>query len=229
MGVEKITIGEKIQLLADYVVSDDYNMKSTEFNTLVSLVLPNIKGYIQSISNNYDIVDDLTSETVEAMCKYIKSYKNDHKFITWSYGIARNKLRNHIKIEKKSTFIPIDNMLFDVDDNNDSEKTKIDESLFYTNNKIYLDKYVHDDYKSDDVKSKLIGNLYSTLMNIEESDDKDIFIHKEINNILVTDIAEFYNISPNTVKTKLYNFKGKLKKILKSDFKKNNYVLSDVI
>lgn len=213
----------KIQTLANFVVSDDYKIDSKEFNTLISILFPKIKSYIESISidRNPYVIDELTSITFENVCKYITTYSTDYKFITWTHNIAKNVVFGSSKNEAKKQLQTVDlnisyiegDYQYDNDDISLNEPTSIVDSLFT----------VDEHYESD--RKKVLGELYSILIGFEDSIDKDIFIHKEINKIIEKDIAEHYNLNINTVKSKSLYFKKKLESEIKS---KHNHIL-DVI
>lgn len=206
---KKETDTSKIQRLADYVVSDGYNIKSREFNTLLSILLPKIKGYLHSVSFDHDslVIEDLTSDTFESICKYINTYKADHKFITWSYSIAMHTLIKSVKGKSNIDYERINDDDDQTSDYNADINFDFDTDAF---SKLSLSEYIIKENDNIQEKNEAIGELYSILMNFDDSIDKDIFIHKEINKILEKDLAKHYNMNINTVKSKALYFKKKL-------------------
>lgn len=226
MGNSSKEINQNIQVLAESVINNGYNTQSREFNTLVTILLPRIKGYMGSLVYDMEEVDDLTSITFLSICKHLKTYKPDYMFVTWSYSIARNVARDFKKTKAKGVeMISTDSS----DDEPSSEFRTSGTSWNSVFGSCVGTTFDLSDAEMRDItdKEKIdnIGELYSVLMNFEESIDKDIFIHKEINRILIKDISEYYGISENTVKTKNYNFRRKLKNAIYSNHKS----LSDVL
>ena len=200
---------QKIQVLVNEYINSDYKNEN-KINSAISLIYPNIKSHIYNIlskSSHYDecAVDDITSDVFIKIHECINQYDTKFMFVTWAYSIARYTTYNYIKIRNKSGVK--DNIIIDdiIDDGD------LPTDLIY---------YGHD----EDSKIKNFGEIYSVILNLEDSIEKSIFIHKVINGLLVKDISEMYNISQNTVKTKLFNYR----KVLSNNIKNNHTSLLNV-
>ncbi len=78
-------------------------------------------NFFLKLTRNKEISQDLTQNLFYRMIKYKNTYKNDLKFTSWMYQIARNLHLDHIKDESRSEelFLKTDSYPADtVDDNN---------------------------------------------------------------------------------------------------------------
>jgi len=215
-SIKKTEVNKKIQSLVEKVIEKDYDTRSRDFNKIISMMYPKIKGYINSKIYDKDEVDDLTSLAFEKICSSIRTYRTEYMFVTWVYSIAKNVVSEYKRniITSKISIVSMDHIYTHSDDES-TYSNRIENSTICLINDDH-------DIKVDNYK---LGEIYDILWNIEDSLEKNVFIHHYINGIMIKSIAQFYNLSENTVKTKLRNYRLMLNKKIKC----NHIELSNVL
>ena len=83
-------------------------------------------------ANNNEEQKDLYQEIVYQLWKSYKSFRNESKISTWLYRIALNTSITHLKKEKrKGNHIPIDRVLLDRMDTEDTVKEERVQTLYH--------------------------------------------------------------------------------------------------
>ncbi|MFC5050431.1 sigma-70 family RNA polymerase sigma factor [Rubritalea spongiae] len=67
------------------------------FREVVKRYGPEVRAYLASNLSDYQTVDDLVQETFIGAYNSLERYEVDSNFRAWIYGIARNKLRMHLR------------------------------------------------------------------------------------------------------------------------------------
>jgi RNA polymerase sigma factor (sigma-70 family) len=223
-SVKKTETNKKIQSLVEIVIENDYNTKSREFNKIISLLYPKIKGYINSKIYDIDEVDDLTSLTFEKICSSIRTYRTEFMFVTWVYSIAKYTISEYKRniATSKISIVSLDSIDGEATYDQDNTPFKSYGDNRYSNILVNSIKSFDCDFNID---RNNLGEIYQVLLTIEDSLEKSVFIHHYINGIMIKPIAEFYNLSENTIKTKLRNYRLMLNKKIKC----NHICLSNVL
>ncbi len=131
---------------------------------------------------NKDDALEIVQETFLAAFKSLKKLKDDSRFESWLYMIARNKCHSHFR--KKKRIVQLDEM-------HENSREHASDNDFFTTNK-----------RGDDVK-KAINEL--------PQQQKTIVIMKYVQNMKLREIAEKLDISLGTVKKHHFRAINKLK------------------
>ena len=177
----------KIQDLAISVIDPMNLNKDENFNELVVLIMPKLKFFIWKFFNNNEDTEDVLHNALEKICKKIDTFNPMWRFTTWAFRISRNEalLYRHIK---RSNDVDIDSVFFQVENTivDGSKETGTKETEFEN---LFIAMW----YEIHDLKNDTTINQQNV----------NIFYQKEINNVKIKDIAKRYDLSENTVKTKL--------------------------
>jgi RNA polymerase sigma factor (sigma-70 family) len=184
----------EVQDIVKLFIQNGRDVQSKDFNKLMDIMYPKIKRHVNTYIYNTSKLDDFTSDIIELIINNIHTYNESYFFVTWCFSIARHHIFRMYKkyeiINETIGHIHYKNEYYSYSDS-------YSECLNVNNNKFNL--------------------VYNTIM--ESSGDKIdsfMYIHKELNDIPLKDIAECYNVSINTVKTKVYKVRdlvnNKLKK-----------------
>ncbi|MGI8966575.1 MAG: sigma-70 family RNA polymerase sigma factor [Limisphaerales bacterium] len=87
-----------------------------------------IYATLYNMTSNHEDANDLTQETFIKAYRALKSFKGDSSFYTWIYRIAVNKTINFLKQRKNRSFLSLNDLDFNTENNPDlvaliSEKT----------------------------------------------------------------------------------------------------------
>jgi len=78
-------------------VEDVINGNDDAFRDLIKGVGPHIRNYLASNIFDHQYVDDVLQQTFISAYHNLETFDPSYSFKGWVYGIARNKLRQHLK------------------------------------------------------------------------------------------------------------------------------------
>lgn len=160
------------------------NLKA--FEEFYNLTKDRIFSYLYRLCKNKQLAEDVLIEVYITVWENIESFEERSQPLTWVYGIARNIMLNTLRDYSKERRENIEDISFFISDH-DSE------NLYFKKEQI--------DILSKALKT--LPNKYKEVLNLAFFDD---LTYEEISKIL--------NIPINTVKTRIFYAKKKLKDIL---------------
>ena len=172
-------LNDEMQELALKINSNDYTEKDR--NRLAAIMYPKLKFYINKFFNDPDETDEVLHNTLLKIFKGLGSYRDQFRFTTWIYTIAKNEALLHKHKITTQITVRLDNLV--------KQPNIEDTSSDTMEREVYLE------------------NLYTAttqaMQNLPDCIEKSILIDKEVNQMKGNDIAEKYDMNLNTVKTKL--------------------------
>ena len=184
-------INDRIQVLAEKSQLMDGSGRNEYMNELFTLVMPKLRFQIWKFFHNDVDTDDVLHNTLQKICENIMKYNSMYRFTTWSFSIAKNEALLYIQERKKfSNTVEFDTVLYKID--------RIDVSK--------------ESAECDTDMYKMYEKLYAEIMLLDiDVVDNRIFVQKEINGMKVKDLASYYSINEDTIKTKLRSVRLKLR------------------
>ena len=150
----------------------------------------NVFNYLLSLTNNAEIAEELMQETFYSAIKNIHKFQNNSSLKTWLYKIAKNKLIDYCKKNKKIKEIDID---------------KVDVKFLITNS---LDESYED-------RDELI-NLYKKIHRLDEKSNEVIYLRVKCE-FNFREIGNIMGKSEEWTRITFYRAKIKLKEELKNE------------
>ncbi len=147
-------------------------------------------NYLLSLTNNAEIAEELMQETFYSAIKNIHKFQNNSSLKTWLYKIAKNKLIDYCKKNKKIKEIDID---------------KVDVKFLITNP---LDESYED-------RDELI-NLYKKIHRLDEKSKEVIYLRVKCE-FNFREIGNIMGKSEEWTRITFYRAKIKLKEELKNE------------
>lgn len=147
-------------------------------------------NYLLSLTNNAEIAEELMQETFYSAIKNIHKFQNNSSLKTWLYKIAKNKLIDYCKKNKKIKEIDID---------------KVDAKFLITNS---LDESYED-------RDELI-NLYKKIHRLDEKSKEVIYLRVKCE-FNFREIGNIMGKSEEWTRITFYRAKIKLKEELKNE------------
>lgn len=147
-------------------------------------------NYLLSLTNNAEIAEELMQETFYSAIKNIHKFQNNSSLKTWLYKIAKNKLIDYCKKNKKIKEIDID---------------KVDVKFLITNS---LDESYED-------RDELI-NLYKKIHRLDEKSKEVIYLRVKCE-FNFREIGTIMGKSEEWTRITFYRAKIKLKEELKNE------------
>lgn len=148
--------------------------------------------YLNSLSGNSDIAEELTQETFYKAIKGINKFNNECKISTWLCRIAKNTWNDYLRKEKSQINLSID-----------------DENFI---DKIIFEKSFEDNI---DDKSEII-NLYKYIHDLDEG-TREVFYLRLKGELSFKDIGEILNKSEDWARLTFYRGKIKLKEAMNNE------------
>ena len=181
----------RIQAIAVKLVGGDCS--DSEINALMSLVMPKLRFYIWSYIRNDDDTNDVLLNTMEKIWGRRSLYKPEFKFTTWAFHIARNESLEWINKRRFG--------VCDIDDN-------------YENiSNIMVDDFA-DVMMRESAREDAISDVYEEIQRIAIDEGNLPLLEKDINKRKFTEIADTYNMSENTAKTRVFSGRREICKAL---------------
>lgn len=148
--------------------------------------------YLNSLSGNSDIAEELTQETFYKAIKGINKFNNECKISTWLCRIAKNTWNDYLRKEKSQK-------TFSIDDEN------------------FIDKIIFEKSFEDNIddKSEII-NLYKYIHDLDE-DTREVFYLRLKGELSFKDIGEILNKSEDWARLTFYRGKIKLKEAMNNE------------
>lgn len=160
---------------------------------------PVVMGYlIKKLQNNYDLVEELTSEVLIKVFTKLDKYNNNLPFNCWVHSITRNHLIDFYK-KNSSKKAKIEREFFSIDGTNQM----FDDFNFEIEDKTSLKKIENYDF---------YDNIDKYLETIEDKSSVDIFKLKAIEGNNFEQVSVKLNINKNEVIGKYNKIRIKLKK-----------------
>lgn len=187
-------LNDEMQVLAEKINSGDYT--EPDRNRLASIMYPKLKFFIWKFFNDDIETEEVLHNTLFKIFKGLESYREDFRFTTWIYTIAKNEALLH--------------------------KHKITNQITVRLDNLTKQPIIEDTSSSTLEREEYLNSLFSMtkteMMALPECIEKSILIDKEVNQMKGNDIAEKYQMNLNTVKTKI----RKAKKMLRDRVLENN-------
>ncbi|HOO73972.1 MAG: RNA polymerase sigma factor [Thermotogae bacterium] len=152
------------------------------------LVYGILKNYIHTPE-----IEDAMQEVYVRVFKYIDTFKNESKLMTWMYRIAVNVGKDFIK-KNKNNFINFD----------DAEKK-------------YFNFIQSDENVSENAINQITNEKIDQIMKSMEDDERLIIKLRDIEGMSYSDIASVMDIPEGTVKSKLHYSRKKLQKLIENE------------
>ena len=191
-------LNDEMQALAEKINTKNYTEKDR--NRLASIMYPKLKFFICKFFKDQPEANTETEEvlhnTLFKIFKGLGSYREQYRFTTWIYTIARNEALLHKHKITSQVTVKLDSL---------------------THPPIIEDTSSLDLQKEEYLNS-LFSLTHSEMFAMPDCIEKDILIDKEINQMRGNDIAEKYDMNLNTVKTKI----RKARKMLRDRVLENN-------
>lgn len=143
--------------------------------------------YIYRLVNNKEMAEDIMVETYLHVWKSAKNFKGNSKVMTWIFGIARNIALSELRKHDYYTFDENENF---------NKRLTITPQQFNSTAQLEIDEIIYIALSKLSIKHREILDL--------------IFIQE----MSYEDIAEILCIPINTVKTRIFYAKEKLREIL---------------
>lgn len=187
-------LNNEMQELAVKINSGEFTERDR--NRLAAIMYPKLKFFIWKFFNDQLETEEVLHNSLFKIFKGLESYKEDFRFTTWIYTIAKNEALLH--------------------------RHKITNQIVVRLESLSTPPIVEDSSDSSIEKEEYLNNLFSMtsleMFSLPESIEKDILIDKEINQMKGNDIADKYQMNLNTVKTKI----RKARKMLRDRVLENN-------
>ncbi|MCF6240340.1 MAG: sigma-70 family RNA polymerase sigma factor [Bacteroidales bacterium] len=177
--------------------------KSSGFKFLVNkyqrLVVNTCYGFVHNQADAEDIAQDVFIEVYRS----IKRFRKQSKLSTWLYRIAVNKSLNHLRDNKKNTWLKSLDILFDDDSN-----TKTLEPEDSKNN--MPDKIT---------ENKETGNYIYKAINTLPDNQKIAFTLNKYEDLSYKEIADVMELSLSSIESLIFRAKKNLQKKLIEHYK----------
>ena len=184
------------------------------FNKIWERYYFGIKGYAFKFLKDWELADDMVSQTFMRAWEYKKKYdRTKAKFSTWLYIICRNLCLGEINARKKDNLIPNDiSNMYDstllkssIGLTNDSAQFMIKNNVLEKNS---LDDLTYKLYNTSINELEKLGPVYSNILKM-----------KLVQELKIREIADILHMNESTVKNYLYKGKEMLEKIIKKKYK----------
>jgi RNA polymerase sigma factor (sigma-70 family) len=180
---------------------------------LFSLIYPKIRWYIINLAGAIDdsVVDELVQQVMFKSYNYIDTWDSDKgSLTTWVHTIARNDFFQYIKDKRKQ---PVHFSTLGLDGGYGSNQSISDDIVIRTksDNLVETQSPLHLilDREESEAALQTINNIKDKMLSdIHKSIFEDYIVNKEKK---LKDIAAEYNLNVNTVKSKLYQVRRKLR------------------
>src|SRR5688572_15637760 len=165
---------------------------------LVQLWYKRIYNFGYKFFMDHDMAMEVSQRTFISMCKNLQNLQEVARFKPWLYKIAVNYCREEARKKKGNRALS-----FDIVWNREAENSPRWESSAQR----------YDNPESQYHQSELADILQEALMQLSE-EQREVVIMKEFEGFKFREIAETFNISENTVKSRMYYGLDGLRKIL---------------
>lgn len=187
-------LNDEMQELAEKINRGNYTEKDR--NRLATIMYPKLKYFIWKFFNDPIETEEVLHNTLFKIFKGLESYRDDFRFTTWIYTIAKNEALLHKHKITSQITVRLENL---------AKQPVIEDTAGST---LDREEYLH----------ALFTMTQAEMFSLPECIEKDILIDKEVNQMKGNDIAEKYKMNLNTVKTKI----RKAKKMLRDRVLENN-------
>ncbi|MEM7478737.1 MAG: RNA polymerase sigma factor [Planctomycetota bacterium] len=85
----------------DSLVQDAQSGSAQAFGELVRLHQANVRRFLARFTQDASIVDDLAQEVFLTAYRKLEDFRNESKFSTWLFGIAKNKALHFLRSERR--------------------------------------------------------------------------------------------------------------------------------
>lgn len=159
------------------------NGNEEAFNELISAYYPFVYKFLLKITSNETLAQDLTQETFLKLIKTIEFFdlSKSEKFSTYIIAIAKNNYLDYLKKTKRE--------FYDIDFNTIIDSNFIDEEV---------------------IKKEEINSLLEEIENLTEEQKIAIKL-KYLENYTIDEISEKLKEKPQTIKSRLFEARKKLK------------------
>lgn len=145
--------------------------------------------YLNSLSGNSDIAEELTQETFYKAIKGIKKFNYECKISTWLCKIAKNTWNDYLRKEKNQAN-------YSIDDEN------------------FIEKMIFEQSFEDNINNKLEKiSLYKYIHGLDE-DTREVFYLRLKGELSFKEIGEILNKSEEWARLVYYRGKIKLKEVM---------------
>lgn len=171
------------------------------FSKLIERLKPGLTTYVYRYIQDYDLINEVISQTFISIWEKVDQYKSQYNFSTWAYAIAKNEALGQIRIKNK---------------------TLSHEKLTENHSKLLKNCSPTDNPEYEvigPVGEELINQLYDasiTAIHGLSEPYKTVMIEREVNKKQLQTIAEELGWNTSTVKTRL----RKARKDIAEDIKK---------
>jgi RNA polymerase sigma-70 factor (ECF subfamily) len=177
------------KLVKDFLSGD---VKALE--ELVERYLKPIYNFIHQMVQDRDVAEDITQDVFLRMWKHMESFDAQKKFSTWLYAIAKNATLDWFKKKKN---IPFSSFL--LEDGSSPLENIVDEKVYFGDKLLGII-----DDKSEAWK----------MIRMLKAQEKTIFLLHHVQGFSLVEIAEIFQESPNTLKSKyrraIFQIRGNL-------------------
>ena len=173
---------DRIQELAVLAI-DKTNVRSRrDMNELVELIIPKLRFFIWGFMSTEADTDDVLYNTLEKVCINMGEYNSHYRFTTWAFNIAKNEALTYLKKMPKNV-VDIDEYFYVL------SNTLVDDSL--------------DIFEKEVQRDDVLADVYDEIQRVAIEEGNLMLLEKDINRRKGKEIADRYEISENTVKTRI--------------------------
>lgn len=187
-------LNDEMQQLAEKINGGNYT--ENDRNRLATIMYPKLKYFIWKFFNDQTETEEVLHNTLFKIFKGLESYRDDFRFTTWIYTIAKNEALLHKHKITNQVTVRLENL---------AKQPILEDTATFNRDR--------EDYLND-----LFNMTKAEMLCLPECIEKEILIDKAINLMKGNDIAEKYQMNLNTVKTKI----RKAKKMLRDRVLENN-------
>ena len=173
------------------LVKKSQNGDKNAFEDLIRMFYPYVSGFLLKNTNNNDLAEDLTQETFLKMVQNIEKYdlKSKVGFGTWLITIAKNCYIDYLR---KNKVIISDIQELQIDDGSDI---------------------------SEDVIVKMEYEQVNEIINSLPPEQGIAIRMKYEENLTLEEIANKFGVKPKTIKSRIFDGKRKIRKIVNANKK----------
>lgn len=173
------------------------------FSILINRLKPGLSSFIYKYIKDYDIINEVLSQTFISIWEKIDQYNTKYNFSTWVYAIAKNEALGQIRLMNK-------NLSHDRLSENHSK------SLMFHSPTTTIETEV-----IGPVGEELVKQLYDVSLNeINNLKEpyKTVMIEREVNRKQLQAIADELGWNTSTVKTRLRKARKDIANIVKQSY-----------
>ncbi len=167
----------------------DSQTRERGFRLLLGAYKEKVYWHIRRILYNHEEANDVTQDVFIKVWKGLDTFRGDSKLYSWIYRIATNESLNHIRKVQKHRGLPIENVMF-----------------------LLEDRVNHEHITGDEIERK----LHKAVIKLPEK-QKLVFNMKYFGHLKFREIAEILDLTEGSLKATYHYAVKKIEEYLKND------------